>query len=79
MINMGMQDDRYLNFTGRRSTLRSKLLKDIEILEMLEDSIQSSPDETRNGIYGLSSDFAENPPMTMTLLNQDASLLKDDR
>ena len=39
MINMGMQDDNYMNFTGRRETLRRKLLKDIELLEQMENSI----------------------------------------
>jgi hypothetical protein len=79
LINMGLQDSSFQNFTQRKATLRGNLLKDIELLEVMEDSIQTSPDVTRNGIYGLSSDFDANPRMIMTLLNQDASLLKDDR
>jgi hypothetical protein len=79
LINMGLQDNNFQNFTQRKATLRGKLLKDIELLEVMEDSIQTSPDVTRYGIYGLSSEFDANPRMIMTLLNQDASLLKDDR
>ena len=79
LINMGLQDNNFQNFTQRKSTLRGKLLKDIELLEAMEDTIQTSPDVTRYGIFGLSSEFDANPRMIMTLLNQDASLLKDDR
>ena len=54
---MGLQDDNYQNFTSRRNTLRGKLLKDIELLEKMEDSIQTSPDSISNGIYSLSDEF----------------------
>ncbi len=47
LINMGLQDNSFQNFTQRRTTLRGKLLKDIELLETMEDSIQTSPDVTR--------------------------------
>ena len=39
LINMGLQDNNFQNFTQRKSTLRGKLLKDIELLEAMEDTI----------------------------------------
>jgi sensor domain CHASE-containing protein len=44
---MGLQDNIFQNFTQRKASLRGKLLKDIELLEAMEDSIQTSPDVTR--------------------------------
>jgi hypothetical protein len=78
LINMGLQDDTYLSFTSRRADLRAKLLSDIDMLETMEDSVQNAPGSTSFGLYGLSSSgFDANPPMTITLLNQDSSLLFD--
>jgi len=57
LINMGLQDDNFQNFTSRSNTLRGKLLRDIELLEKMEDSIQTSPDTISNGIYSLSDEF----------------------
>jgi len=54
LINMGLMTDNYLTFTNRRVTLRQKLLKDIENLEKMEESIQNSPETTNFGIYRLS-------------------------
>lgn len=65
----------------RTSNLRDKLLQDIDELEKMEDSIQNSPGSASFGLYGLSSGsstFDSNPPMRITLLNQDASLLEDN-
>lgn len=48
----------------------------------MEDSIQNSGGSTSSGLYSLSGSgkntFDANPPMTITLLNQDASLLFDN-
>ena len=57
LINMGLQTDTYQSFTDRRVTLRQKMLKDIEYLETMEESIQNSPDSTNFGIYSLSKQF----------------------
>ena len=36
---MGLQDNQYMAFKNRRDDLRLKLLKDIDTLEKMEDSI----------------------------------------
>jgi len=81
-MNNGFLSRAYNNFTTRDSILREKLLKDISILDEIENTIQDSGGSTNTGIYNIKSSgansFEPNPKMSITLLSQDALLIKDD-
>jgi len=78
-MNNGFLSRNYNNFTTRDSVLREKLLKDISILDKIENTIQDSAGSTNTGIYRIKSSgahsFDPNPEMSITLLSQDARLI----
>lgn len=81
-MNTGFLSRTYNNFTSRDSNLREKLLKDISILDEIENIIQDSPGSTNTGIYHIKSaganSFDPNPQMSITLLSQDARFIEDN-
>jgi len=65
LMNQGLFNASYGNFTDRDNVLREKLLKDIDVLDGLENTIQNSPGSSSVGMYRIKSSgvnaFEPNP------------------